>query len=206
MKFLLSLAIVAAGWSASGQGTSEAILGYSSSTPVFANATAGWAFQTPNYLTVTELGCFTNVFAHNPLATAIEVGLWDGSGSLLASNSITPGSMLVNQTFYGSVTPVVTLDPGTTYYLGVFYAGGLSLDFANVTAGDSVTSSSDIQVRGTAVSASGFVVPSYQTSTDGSIYAGANVRYQGGVPEPSPGLLVGLGGLLLAVRWRHRGS
>ena len=85
-------------------------------------ATAGWTFQTTNAFTVTELGCFANVFEDNPGVTSVQVGLWDDSGSLLASNSITPASTLFDQTRYESITPV-SLSPGQVYHLGVYYSG-----------------------------------------------------------------------------------
>ncbi len=46
---------------------------------------------------MTELGCFAKVFDDNPAVTAVQVGLWDHSGSLLASSSITPGSSLLTR-------------------------------------------------------------------------------------------------------------
>jgi hypothetical protein len=119
MKFLLSLAVFAASWPAFAQGTSEAILGYSNSISGFVSTTAGWTFQSTNTLTATSLGCFANVFANNPAVTNIEVGLWAPDGSLLASNSVTPSSTLLNQTRYESITPV-TLNSGQIYHLGVF--------------------------------------------------------------------------------------
>ena len=86
------------------------------------NTTVGWTFQTTNAFTVTDLGCFAKVFSDNPAITSVQVGLWDDSGVLLASNSITPASMLFDQTRYQPITPA-PFDPGT-YHLGVYYSGG----------------------------------------------------------------------------------
>ena len=178
MKFLLSIAALAVTWTALGQGTSEAILGYTDSISTFVNTTVGWTFQTSKLLTVTELGCFAKVFDDNPAVTAIQVGLWNQSGSLLASNSITPGSPLFDQTRYESITPV-ELDPGQVYHLGVYYSGGsIGLDIAGAAAGGLVSVSPEIQVGGAAVATSGFAYPPEVSGTAGSIYAGPNFRFQ----------------------------
>ena len=175
MKFLFSLAVLAASWTACAQGTS-AIQGYLYNVSgSVSNATAGWTFQTTTGLTVTNLGCFADVFVHNPDVTAIQVGLWAPGGSLLASDTVTPSSALSlsDQTRYESITPVF-LTSGQLYHVGVFYAGWLGLDLPG-------------------------------PSTGGSIYAGPNfLYYKGGIPEPSSWLLLGLGGLLLAARRNHQ--
>jgi hypothetical protein len=146
------------------------------------------------------LGCFAEVF-FNPAITTVQVGLWNDGGELLRSNSITPDSILFDQTRYESITPV-SLDPGQIYHLGVYYSGGLGLEVAGPSTGGSASNSPDIQLDGTASSISGFTYPVEQARTAGSIYVGPNFQYQGGVPEPSSWLLLGLGGLLMAA-WRR---
>jgi hypothetical protein len=178
MKFLLSLAALAATCTAFAQGTSEAILGYTDNISGFFDTTTGWTFQTTKALTVTELGCFAKVFDDNPAVTAIQVGLWDHNGSLLASNSISPGSILFDQTRYESITPV-SLDSGQTYHLGVYYSGGsIGLDAAGPSTGGTVSASPEIQLDGTALSTSGFAFPAEDAGTAGSIYAGPNFQFQ----------------------------
>jgi hypothetical protein len=178
MKFLLSIAALAVTWTALGQGNSEAILGYTDSISAFVNTTVGWTLQTSKLLTVTELGCFAKVFDDNPTVPAIQVGLWNQSGSLLASNSITPGSPLFDQTRYESITPV-ELDPGQIYHLGVYYSGGsIGLDIAGAAASGLLSVSPEIQVGGAAVATSGFAYPPEVSGTAGSIYAGPNFRFQ----------------------------
>ena len=204
MKKLLSLAVLAATWTACAQGTFEAIQSYDYNVTGSVTATAGWTFQTTNFLSVTSLGCFADVFVNNATVSAIQVGLWAPDGSLLASNTVTPSSTLFDQTRYVSITPV-TLNPGQLYHIGVFYGGGaLGLDVPIPATGGSVSPAPEIQLGGTALSSSGFSFPAEQSGTGGSIYGGPNFRYQNGVPEPSSWLLLGLGGLLLNARWRSR--
>jgi hypothetical protein len=206
MKFLFSLALLAATWTAWGQGTSEAIQGYTYNvTSPVTDATAGWTFQTANNITVTDLGCFDYLFVNKPAGTSIQVGLWGpGGGSPLASDTVTPSSTPFNQTLYQSITPVV-LFSGQLYHIGVYYNGTLGFQVPDASGG-SVTASPGIQVGALALSASGFAFPAEQSGTAGSIYAGPNFRYQGGgVPEPSSWVLLGLGGLLLAARRGKQG-
>ena len=204
MKFLLSLVLLAANCPAFAQSTSEAILGYSGSFSGLVSTTAGWTFQPNANLSATSLGCFANIFANNPTASAIQVVLWGQSGVLLASNTITSSSILIDQTRYESITPVA-LASGLVYHLGVFYPGGsLGLDVVSPGSGGLVLASADVQLDGTALSPSGFSFPVQQGGTAGSIYAGPNFRYSGGVPEPSSFLLLGLGGLALASRWQKQ--
>ena len=178
MKFLLAIAALAATCTGFAQQDSEAILDYTASISAYVDTTVGWTFQTTNALTVTELGCFGNVFDDNPAVSAIQVGLWDHNGSLLASNSITPGSILFDQTRYESITPV-SLDPGQTYHLGVYYSGGsIALDAAVVALGDSVSTAVEVQLGAWAVASAGFAFPQEVDGTSGSIYAGPNFRFQ----------------------------
>ena len=204
MKKLLSLAVLAATWTACAQGTFEAIQSYVYDVSGSVTATAGWTFQTTTPLSATSLGCFADVFVNNTTVNAIQVGLWAPDGSLLASNTVTPSSTLFDQTRYVSITPVL-LNPGQLYHVGIFYGGGtLGLDIPGSSIGGSVSPAPEIQLGGTAVSSSGFAFPAEVPGTSGSIYAGPNFRYQNGVPEPSAWLLLGLGGVLLAARLRSR--
>jgi hypothetical protein len=178
MKFLLSLAALAATCTCLAQESSEAILSYANSINGYVDTTVGWTFHTTNTFGVTDLGCFAKVFEDYPgVVTSVQVGFWDDSGVLLASNSITPASMLFDQTRYESITPVL-LDPGT-YHLGVYYSGGgIGLDVAGPSTGGSVSASPAIQVDGIAFATNGgFAYPPAEPGTDGSIYAGPNFRF-----------------------------
>jgi len=201
MKLLLSIAIAAVAWTASAQGTFQAILSYSNEIPALVFGTAGGTFQTPGFITVTELGCFNYLFAQNQ--GPIQVGLWGPDGSLLASNTITSSSALLDQTRYESITPV-PLDPYVAYHLGAFSPNGsISLNIASPTLDGGVATSAEIQLLTSAASTNGvFMSPPGIPGTGGAFYLGPNFQFQDRVPEPFtlPLLLFGLAGLLLAAR------
>ena len=206
MKLLFSMAALLSAWTTFAQGTTEAIFRYDKSiTGGPFDGAAGWTFQMNSSERALYLGCFAKIFDIYPTAS-IQVGLWNDSGSLLASSFITASSPQENLSRYESIAPVA-LDPGQIYHLGAYYGGALNgfyLDVAGAAAGGSISNSPAIQLRGTASALSGFSFPAEETGTLGSIYAGPNFRY--GIPEPSSWVLAGLGGLFLAARRRVRRS
>ena len=178
MKFLLLIAALTATCTALAQEASEAILDYTDDLGAFVNVTVGWTFQTSTTLTVTSLGCFADVFVNNPGLNAIQVGLWDHNGSLLASNSITPGSTLFDQTRYESIIPIA-LNSGQTYHLGAYYSSGyIGFDVADPSVGGSVSTSAQVQLGARAIGSARFASPAEEAGTAGSIYAGPNFRFQ----------------------------
>ena len=210
MRFLLSIVVLAAAWTAGAQGTSQpAIQGYSNPLPggALVSATAGWSFQPATTITVTELGCLADFFPNNLTTAPLEVGLWDSTGLLLASTFITPGSSNINQFLYESVTPH-DLNRGNTYSIGVYFSGGTcTLDVATPTINNgSVSTSPDILSLASAEGTGGFAIPTGgpDDNVRNAAFLGPNFLYSGGVPEPSSGLLLALGGLLLAARRRIR--
>jgi hypothetical protein len=190
MRFLLSIAMLAGAWTAVAQGASEAILGYNANgaSGLF-SGTAGWTFQVTTPITVTELGCLADFFPSNPTATQVEVGLWAPDGSLLASNSITPGSPLVDQSRYEPVIPLA-ISPGLTYHIGVYFPGdSFSLDtVVPAVFGGSVTPSPKILLLGTASGTSGFTSPTAEPVGVGGAYLGPNLLFQS-----QPNLAIRLG-------------
>jgi hypothetical protein len=201
MKFLLHIIALAAVCAANAQGTFEAITGYvGGSTAVNVFGTGGWTFQVSSGLSVTELGCFTNVVGSQG---TIQVGLWSNGGGLLASNSITTASSLVNQTYYDSITPVA-LVPGQTYRIGAYSASGsILLTEVGPGLGGSFTPSADVNPGAGARADGGFVFPG-TTDVSGSMFLGPNFIYNRNVPEPSAWALFGLGLLGLAT-WQKAG-
>ncbi len=86
-----------------------------------ADSTFGWSFTVGGTsIQVTRLGFFDE--SGDGLAQAHDVGLWDNSGTLIASVTVQAGtaSSLVNGYRYEEITPV-TLAAGQTYTMGAFY-------------------------------------------------------------------------------------
>jgi hypothetical protein len=182
--------MLAAAWTAGAQGTSEAILGYDANgyARLFSGRTAGWTFQVSTPITVTELGCLADFFPSNPTATQVEVGLWAPDGSLLASNSINPGSTLVDQSRYESIDPVA-LNTNLTYQIGVYFPDDtFGLDLALPIFGGSVALSPKILLLGTAKGTSGFTAPAAEPGGAGGAYLGPNFLFQS-----QPNLVIRLG-------------
>ena len=210
MRFLLSIAMVlTAAWTAGAQGTTQpAIRDYTNAIIGSFNDTAGWSFRPATNITVTQLGCLANFFPGNPSITLLQVGLWDSNGLLLASNSITAGSTLLDRSRYESVV-AQPLIAGQTYRIGAYAPGAVfSLDAVFPGVGGSVTPSLDILSLASAEGTGGFASPiGGSTPISGAAFLGPNFRYTGGgagVPEPSSCLLLGLGGLLLTASRRTR--
>src|SRR5215470_11768968 len=108
---LVSMALL---FLASASKATEGILSYVGSDGGFVVGTAGWTFQPLTPISVTSLGCFDYILNANS-QSPMSVGLWADNGTLLASNSVTASSPLVDQSRYEPITPV-TLTPGLTYH------------------------------------------------------------------------------------------
>jgi hypothetical protein len=177
-KLCLWLTIWAASCAASVQAASEAILNYTDSISAYVSRAVGWTFECSNAVSVTTLGCFAKVFDDNPLATTIQVGLWDHGGVLLVSHSVNANSPLFGQGRYEPVAPV-SLAPGQVYHLGIYYSGGsIGVDIAGEAAGGLITTAPQVRVRGAASASAGFAFPAEVAGTSGSIYAGPNFTFQ----------------------------
>ena len=201
MKFLLAFLMLTAGWRAGAQGTSEAILGFTNAIQGTFTGTAGWTFQVTNAVTVTDLGCISDFFINNGTTSPLQVGLWGDGPSPLASVSVTPSSSLVGQSLYESVGEVI-IGPGQTYHIGVFFGGVLySLDVVAPALDGFVSTAQPLASLSAARGgdSAGFVSPATVPGTEGAAFLGPNFLWRD-VPEPSSGLLLVLGGLLLAVR------
>src|SRR5262249_17391610 len=133
----------------------------------------------------TSLGCFNYLFGDGQ--TNFYVGLWNSGGVLLASNNVTAGSPLLNQTRYEPISPVL-LASGLTYYLGAYNpATGTTILAAAAPGSDvggSVTTSPEI-VDGTAVAHFfSFDFPESPQGGPGSAFLVPNFQFTT-VPEPS---------------------
>lgn len=185
------------------QGTFEGMLNYAGTTPsggnpVFSsiyasiNGPVGWTFQPATDISVSALGVFDYVL---PGQGSLQVGLWDASGTLLASQTVSAASAAVGQSHYESVTPVLLLT-GETYYVAAYSASGPL--FAVVVTPDIspngfATMSPEIQLGQVAYSSgSGFSFPGTTEGNSGYAIIAPNFEFQV-VPEPSMLALLGVG-------------
>jgi hypothetical protein len=211
MKTLLCLlSVLTASLTANAQGTMEAMLDYAATSgtpalsPVYAaiNGPVGWTFQPRVGMNVTALGAF-NYLMSGP--GAIKVGLWNSSGTLLTSNSITATSASVGQSLYQSVAPV-RLDAWQTYYLAAFLSGSQACPIV-VTPGNEpngyATMAPEIELGVVAFkSNSGFAFPSMTAGFPGYAIIAPNFQFSI-VPEPSTLGLLG-GGMVLWLGRRRK--
>ncbi len=195
MRLLLQILALAVAGAANAQGTFEAIVvNFSSDTALFMQGTAGWTFQPTTNISVTELGAFNYLLSGQD---AIPVGIWTAGGTLIASNSITTNSPVLNQTRYQSITPV-PLNPGQTYHIGAFVNGVISPNILGNGLGD-FAPGPGILIGGYAVGTNGFSFPSPIPGGAGYILQAPNFRYTGNVPEPAAFAFLCLGTLALVL-------
>lgn len=211
------LSFLAVALTADAQGSVEAMLNYAGTSPsggspvytsIYAsiNGPIGWTFQPNTDIDVTALGIFDYLV---PSHGNLEVGMWNSSGTLLASQTISAGSMAVDQSLYESIAPLLLL-AGETYYVAAYSAAG-PLSAVVVTPGSPpngyATMSPEIQLGLAAYSSgSGFSFPATTDGNPGYAIIAPNFEFQA-VPEPSVLALFGGGmvGLLLVGRGKLYG-
>jgi hypothetical protein len=89
---------------------------------------AGFAFSPNITIGVAALGYSGEDIVNNPY----QVSLFDAGGNLLASQTVSTGSILYNGSYYNSISPV-QLSAGATYYVGAEVAlSGISLWLGDV--------------------------------------------------------------------------
>ena len=175
---------------------------YGSITSVI-NRSLGWTFQPLTDIDVTALGAFDYVV---PGTGVLDVGLWDSTGTLLASGTISATSTSINQSLYQSITPVM-LTAGQTYYLAAYSPSG-SFSFYvvgpdNGPNGGNATMSPEIQLGAAAYTPdAGFAFPSTTEGSSGDAVIAPNFQFEV-VPEPSTFCLLG-GGLIILMAMRRR--
>ncbi len=180
MKKWLQIVALAAACSAYGQGTYEAIFQYVGS-PVSAlqSGTVGWAFQPLLNFEISHIGAFRNAIENNN--GQVTVGLWDASGSLILSNNLTPGDILINQSRYVVISPI-TLLAGQVYYIGAYSPLGLiTVNTVGPQAGGLFATAPQIQYLGLTQNTNGFAQPFLVQGGEALLYAGPNFI----IPEPS---------------------
>jgi hypothetical protein len=207
MKKLFCLTALAAACSARAQ--SEAMLGFvgttsSNFTPIYSVqfGPVGWTFTPQTDISVTALGAF----AYCLPGTGLEVGLWNSSGTLLASDNITTAGLLIDQSYYQSVTPL-ELTAGQTYFLGAYSSAGsfqsVAIDPNDGSSDGSATMSPEIQLDQAAyLNSFTFEFPSTTSGSPGSAIVAPNFEFEP-VPEPSSLCLLGVGPLVFLARRRR---
>jgi len=215
MKRLLCFLLVSTvAFSLAAQGSFEAMLTYAPTgpddtiySPIYSgiNGPVGWTFQPTTDIQVTALGAFDSVV---PGSGSIEVGLWDSSGTLLASQAVSAADTAVGQSFYQAISSVL-LAAGQTYFIAAFSSSG-ALQTIAVTPDSGpegyATMSPAIQLGLAAYSSgSSFVFPGTTDGNPGDAIIGPNFEFQP-VPESSVGYLLVAGTLgLIKLRRGHSG-
>ena len=167
--------------------------------------TLGWSFVVNSPISVSALGTFDA--GADGLNVAHDVGIWNSSGTLLASATVPSGTAGALDSSYRfvSISPLA-LSSGATYYVGAVYFvsdsdGWLQDPLTLVTAAEITYLSRRYQ------SSSGTLVFPNLAGSGTTGYFGGNFQFGGsavGVPEPSTFALFATGlGILLAARKRR---
>jgi hypothetical protein len=210
MRILGWMILLATVRMAHAQGSFEAMVNYVGTTSdhisqIFSSepGTVGWTFQPTAGISVTSLGALTYALPSG----STDVGLWDASGTLLASVVVNSSSTLVDQSRYVAITPLL-LTAGQTYYLGEYSAAGAIQSIAinpNEPSGPDgyATMGPYIQLEAAAYGNPAFGFPTITEGAPGSAIVAPNFQFQP-VPEPSELGLLGAGLIaVLAKRRRH---
>jgi hypothetical protein len=197
MKMKLRAALVAAGLSASlliGSGVqSFAGIELTSVTgpTIWSNSdnldwSLGWEFQVNSPITVTALGY--NNYGFN---STHDVGIFNSSGSLLASASVNGESTLSNNYRYSTIGSL-SLGVGKYFISGTT----LGLNDGYIYKAESFSTNSSITYLGSDYidgSGGNLNFPSYSAASADVQYLEVNFQIAGGVPEPSTWVMMLLG-------------
>jgi hypothetical protein len=149
--------------------------------------TAGWSFRITEPILVTQLGFWDSTVApFTAMTGSHEVGLWNDSGTLLGSATVTPSSALFGEFRYVSLSASLRLAPGT-YMLGAYYPAGNPASDGYISSLASFTLPPQVQHLGAAHDTVGahasLAFPGVVTAGNGRF--GPNLRFM-----PNPGRLI----------------
>ncbi len=205
IKLLTAVAAAAASLALSAQAGTPA-LSYIGGAENLGNGpfTLGWEFTTTKSFKVDGLGAFD--YEGDGLAADHDVGLWDSTGTLLASTTVLAGAgaTLIDNFRYNSITSLL-IGPGT-YYVGALWLDGADKStFPGDGSSSTITGVSFVQ-NGYAVGGS-LTAPTGSTG-EGASYFGGNLTLSSSAPEPMSWalMLVGFGGMGAALRARRRAA
>jgi hypothetical protein len=184
-------------------------------------ATLGWAFTLTSSITVDGLGVWDS--GSNGLGRSIQAGLWTGTGTLLASTTVTDGSTPVasasasGRWLFNNI-PALKLDPGN-YLIGSIFFN--SVPTANIGSFTTIPEITNVDFRIGSLPNGGFQAPFNTLPVPLPVaipVAGPTLRTQD-VPPPPPsevipeidalagtGALVLLTGVLILAGERRRKS
>ena len=162
--------------------------------------TVGFVFDTKSNLSVTSLGWYA---ADGSLVSSHQVGVWNASGVLLGSATVSADTTAGAVGFrYVSLSTPFTLASGERYFVG---GRDTSTDNDNyLTSVSNLQTAPQITYVGSAVSPgnSGFAFPNIINSTTSGGRFGANLQFEdlgvsSAVPEPATWamMLIGFGGI-----------
>lgn len=152
--------------------------------------TLGFQFSTNGAIDVSQLGAFD--LNQDGFVVNHNVGLWDASGNLLASTTVTSTDPLNGLFRYANISPVL-LNAGQNYYVGADGYGG-SFDTYALTASDLTTASEINYIHSAFNQGVSLAFPSSSDVNNASGYYGANFTFgSAAVPEPPSLALIGLG-------------
>lgn len=163
--------------------------------------TLGYQFKATGAITVTALGAYD--LGGDGFAVSHDVGLWDASGNLLASTTVSSSDALTDMFRYHSISGV-DLTAGETYYVGADnygYGGDPYLLDADITNSAGAT-----YLTGAYNASDTLAFPVFTFDAHG--YFGGNFQYgeTSNVPEPASLGLIAAGMLGLTALRRKQSS
>ncbi|MCK5379776.1 MAG: DUF4082 domain-containing protein [Acidobacteria bacterium] len=126
----------------------------------------GWRFTVNASLEISDLGVW-NADQTGGIESTHQVGIWDGSQTLVASVTVDGTGTVVGDWIYAAITPV-TLMPGQTYTIGASYASGD--DDWYISSASSMSTHADMTWTGSVYPEAidmGFVYPSSDSASYG---------------------------------------